>query len=85
VSTLSPPGLEYLHRMTEQSPYVLRVTMTDEHGIKAEANYDSIRVDSEADNYKLHLGRWLPCRSLVVGGVQQGMLCYAYRSESRWG
>ena len=66
MSIICVPGLEYLYRMTQSMPYKLRLTMTDQNGVKAEANYASFRVESEDHDYKLHLGPWLERKYLIL-------------------
>jgi len=48
-------GLETLHRITAHRNYRLRVDMWDWDGGRWFAEYDTFRVDSEQNKYRLHV------------------------------
>ena len=49
-------GLEYLHSVTTQAAYKLRIQMTSLTNEFWEAEYGSVTVGDEASNYKLQVG-----------------------------
>ncbi|XP_056275724.1 angiopoietin-related protein 2b [Pseudoliparis swirei] len=51
-------GLENIYWLTNQANYKLLVTLEDWSGRKVFAEYASFRVESEADFYKLRVGRY---------------------------
>ncbi|KAA0713875.1 Angiopoietin-related protein 2 [Triplophysa tibetana] len=51
-------GLENIHWLTNQGNYKLLVTLEDWAGRKTFAEYASFRLESEADFYKLRVGRY---------------------------
>lgn len=51
-------GLENIYWLTNQGNYKLLVTLEDWSGRKVFAEYASFRVESEADFYKLRVGRY---------------------------
>lgn len=51
-------GLENIYWLTNQANYKLMVTLEDWSGRKVFAEYASFRVESEADFYKLRVGRY---------------------------
>lgn len=53
-SRVLPPGNEALHSLTSTGDYSMRVDLRA-GGETAFAQYDSFRVDSAADYYRLHL------------------------------
>ena len=50
---LSCAGNEYIHWLTNNKRYELRVELTDFNGDTVYATYDEFRVDSEPEQYKL--------------------------------
>ncbi|XP_037085728.1 techylectin-5B-like [Pollicipes pollicipes] len=67
-------GNELLHRLTYGEPQELRIELEDFDGDKRFARYASFIVDSEADQYRLHLGNF-------TGDVGDSM---AYASEQQF-
>lgn len=51
-------GLEFIHWLTRQGSYVLRVTMEDWSGRQAYAEYSTFALEPENDFYRLRLGRY---------------------------
>uniref|UniRef100_A0A667XUM8 Angiopoietin-like 2a n=1 Tax=Myripristis murdjan TaxID=586833 RepID=A0A667XUM8_9TELE len=51
-------GLENIYWLTNQGTYKLLVTLEDWSGRKTFAEYASFRIGSEADSYKLRVGRY---------------------------
>ncbi|XP_022097547.1 ryncolin-1-like [Acanthaster planci] len=51
-------GNDYLHRLTAQGAYQLRVDLEDFENNTAYAVYDTFRVDDGLDNYRLTLGAY---------------------------
>lgn len=51
-------GLENIYWLTNQGNYKLLVTLEDWAGRKTFAEYASFRLESEADFYKLRVGRY---------------------------
>ncbi|XP_042364819.1 angiopoietin-related protein 2-like [Plectropomus leopardus] len=51
-------GLENIYWLTNQGTYKLLVTLEDWTGRKTFAEYGSFRVESEAESYRLRLGRY---------------------------
>lgn len=51
-------GLENIYWLTNQGTYKLLVTLEDWTGRKTFAEYASFRVESEADFYRLRVGRY---------------------------
>ncbi|PWA17622.1 hypothetical protein CCH79_00008172 [Gambusia affinis] len=49
-------GLEHLYWLTQQAKYKLRVVLEDWQGRQVFADYDSFRLESENDWYRLRLG-----------------------------
>ncbi|VDI60048.1 Hypothetical predicted protein, partial [Mytilus galloprovincialis] len=49
-------GLEYIHLMTRNGDYKLRVDLEDNNGVKVYAEYSTFTVNSEADKYRLKIG-----------------------------
>lgn len=52
-------GLDTIHQMTSQEPYMLRIDVEDFNGEKRYALYDSFSVAGEDDNYRLSIGNYL--------------------------
>ena len=48
-------GNEMLHHLTTQNEYRLRIDIWDFEGGKVFAEYDTFRVDSEVNKYKLRI------------------------------
>jgi len=51
-------GLEYLHLLTKQTHYKLRLSLEDWQGRQVSAEYDSFSVEAESDGYRLRLGEY---------------------------
>ncbi|XP_033029286.1 angiopoietin-related protein 2-like isoform X1 [Lacerta agilis] len=51
-------GLEFIHWLTRQGSYVLRVSMEDWSGRQAYAEYSTFALEPENDFYRLRLGRY---------------------------
>nr|XP_034958768.1 angiopoietin-related protein 6-like isoform X3 [Zootoca vivipara] len=51
-------GLEFIHWLTRQGSYVLRVSMEDWSGRQAYAEYSTFALEPESDFYRLRLGRY---------------------------
>ena len=51
-------GLDNIHRLTNTDLNVLRIDLEDFEGEHRYAEYDVFRVDSERENYKLHVEKY---------------------------
>ena len=51
-------GLDKIHRLTNNGSYKLRVDLEDFHEKSYYAEYDSFKVASEEEKYKLSLGNY---------------------------
>lgn len=51
-------GNDNIHKLTQSNMYMLRVDLTDTIGQKRYAEYNTFRVSSEPDNYRLFIGQY---------------------------
>ncbi|XP_078603766.1 angiopoietin-related protein 2-like isoform X2 [Branchiostoma floridae x Branchiostoma japonicum] len=51
-------GLDNMHLLTGRGGYKLQISLEDWNGIKAYAEYNSFKVDSEDNKYRLRLGKY---------------------------
>ncbi|XP_061605397.1 angiopoietin-related protein 6 [Phyllopteryx taeniolatus] len=51
-------GLEHLYWLAKQTKYKLRVVLDDWQGRQVFAEYDSFRLESESDGYRLRVGQY---------------------------
>ncbi|XP_033733989.1 uncharacterized protein LOC117323087 [Pecten maximus] len=49
-------GNDYIHYLTNQDHYTLRIELTDWNKTKKFAEYDYFMIDDEAEGYRLHIG-----------------------------
>ena len=56
-------GLEKIHRLTQVESHELMITMVDHDDISYVAKYDLFKVDSEATDYQLQLGKYITASS----------------------
>ena len=49
-------GLEKVHKMTNSAPYKLRIEFMLQNGSWYSAEYDTFRVESESQYYRIHVG-----------------------------
>ena len=69
-------GLEKVHKMTSSAPYKLRMEFMLQNGSWYSAEYDTFRVESESQYYKIHVGGYSGdlCDVMNISGdVQNGM------------
>ncbi|XP_033102119.1 microfibril-associated glycoprotein 4-like [Anneissia japonica] len=52
-------GNDYLHYLTRQGLYTLRIDMEDWHDSKTYAKYSNFNIEEEGDNYRLDFGTYL--------------------------
>ncbi|KAG7462759.1 hypothetical protein MATL_G00188160 [Megalops atlanticus] len=48
-------GNEFVSQLTNQKPYILRIQLNDWEGNMGFSQYDQFSLDSEAQNYRIHL------------------------------
>ena len=67
-------GSEKIHRITNSAPYKLRLEITIKNGSFYSAEYDTFRLDSEAGQYKIHVGGYSGDAGDVMNRVDAGIL-----------
>ncbi|XP_016364000.1 microfibril-associated glycoprotein 4-like [Sinocyclocheilus rhinocerous] len=66
-------GLEFMHQLTSRYQYKLRIDLEDFEGKKAYSLYESFSVDSESDEYKLHVTGFVDGGAAQTFGYHNGM------------
>ena len=77
-------GLETVHKMTNNIPYKLRIEFMLQNGSWYSAEYDTFRVKSESEKYKIEVEGYFGDLSDVMnlGNVQNGMYFSSYDQDN---
>jgi len=63
-------GLEKIHRITQIESHELMITMVDHDDVSYVARYDLFKVDSEATDYQLEIGKYMGASSSAGNSLQ---------------
>ena len=77
-------GLEKVHKMTNSAPYKLRIEFMLQNGSWYSAEYDTFRVESESQYYRIHVGGYSGdlCDVMNLDHVQNGMNFSTYDRDN---
>ena len=75
-------GLEKVHKMTNSAPYKLRIEFMLQNGSWYSAEYDTFRVESESQYYRIHVGGYSGDQCDVMNLDHNGMNFTTYDRDN---